>query len=145
MSLLQAVHLQMTSKTATIQYKPVTSLAGNNNALAHYELSRGFDQISHALSDIHGLYGCSCNLFDVISVYSLNLGKLPGRFSYERLGSPLTLNNVTRVVHIITVPFFTLVILMKTKALGQNASKASKSVNTEPTTGIYFMCTCASN
>ena len=28
MSLLQAVHLQMTSKTATIQYKPVTSLAG---------------------------------------------------------------------------------------------------------------------
>ena len=55
------------SKTATIQYKPVMSLAGNNNALAHYEQSPGFDQISHALSNIHGLYGCSCNLFDVIS------------------------------------------------------------------------------
>ena len=58
--------------------------AGNNNPLAHYEQSRGFDQISHALSNIHGLYGCSCNLFDVISVYSLNPRKLRGRFSYER-------------------------------------------------------------
>ena len=70
-------------KTATVQYKPSTSLVGNNNALAHYEQSRGYDQISHALSNIHGLYGWSCNLLDVISVYSLNLGKLPGRFSYE--------------------------------------------------------------
>ena len=61
-------------KTATIQYKPVTSLAGSNNALVHYKQSCGFDQISHAFSNIHGLYGCSCNLFDVISVYSLNLG-----------------------------------------------------------------------
>ena len=86
MSLLQAVHLQMTSKTVTTQYQPVTSLAGNNNTLAHYEESRGYDQISHALSNIHGLYGCSCNLFDVTSVYSLNLGELPGRFSYERPG-----------------------------------------------------------
>ena len=78
----------MTSKTATIQYEPVTCLAGNNNVLAHYEQSRGFDQISHALSlsNIHGLYGCSCNLFDVISVYSLNPRKLPGHFSYERPG-----------------------------------------------------------
>ena len=65
----------MTSKTATIQCKPVTSFAGNNNVLAHYEQSCGYDQISHALSNIHGLYGCSCNLRDVISVYSLNLGK----------------------------------------------------------------------
>ena len=65
---------------------PATSLAGNNNALAHYEQSRGYDQISHALSNIHGLYGWSCNLLDVISVYSLNPGKLPGRFSYERPG-----------------------------------------------------------
>ena len=72
-------------KTATVQYKPATSLAGNN-ALAHYEQSRGYDQISHALSNIHGLYGWSCNLLDVISVYSLNPGKLPGRFSYERPG-----------------------------------------------------------
>ena len=80
------VHLQMTSKTATIRYKPVVNLAGNNNALAHYEQSRGFDQISHALSNIHGFHGCSCNHFDVISVYSLNPRKLPGRFSYERPG-----------------------------------------------------------
>ena len=74
----------MTSKTVT---KPVTSLAGNNNTLAHYSIqSRGFDQISHALSNIHGLYGCSCNLFDVLSVYNLNPGKLPCRFSYKLTG-----------------------------------------------------------
>ena len=84
MSLLQVVRLQMTSKTATIQYKPVTSLAGNNKVFAHYKQSHGYDQISHALSNIHGLYGCNCNLPDVISVYSLNPGKLPGCFSYER-------------------------------------------------------------
>ena len=77
------MHLQMTSKTVT---KPVRSLAGNDNTFAHYKQSRGFDQISHALSNIHGLYGCSCNLFDVISVYRLNPGKLPGRFSYKRPG-----------------------------------------------------------
>ena len=58
-------------KTATVQYKPATSLAGNNNALAHYKESRGYDQISHALSNVHGLYGWSCNLLDVISAYSL--------------------------------------------------------------------------
>ena len=73
-------------KTVTVLYKPSTSLAGNNNALAHYEQSRGYDQISHALSNIHGLYGWSCNLFDVISIYSLNPGKLPGRFYYKRPG-----------------------------------------------------------
>ena len=76
----------MTSKTATVHYKPVTSLSGNNNALAHYEQSRGYDQISHALSNIHGVYRCSCNLLDVTSVYSLNPGMLPGRFSYKRPG-----------------------------------------------------------
>ena len=69
-------------KTATIH---VMSLAGNNT-LAHYEQSRGYDQISHALSNIHGLYGCSCNLLDVLSIYSLNMGKLPGYFSYKRPG-----------------------------------------------------------
>ena len=37
-------------KTATIQYKPVTSLTGNSNAFAHYEQSGGYDQISYALS-----------------------------------------------------------------------------------------------
>ena len=58
-------------KTATVQYKPATSLAGNNNALAYYKESRGYDQISHALSNVHGLYGWSCNLLDVISAYSL--------------------------------------------------------------------------
>ena len=73
-------------KTATVQYKPATGLAGNNNALARYAQSRGYDQISHALSNIHGLYGWSCNLLDVISVYSLYPGKLPGRFSYKRPG-----------------------------------------------------------
>ena len=34
--------------------KPVMSLAGNNNALAHYEQSHGYDQISHAVSNITG-------------------------------------------------------------------------------------------
>ena len=69
MSLLQAVYLQTTSKTVTIKYKPVTSLAGNNT-LTHYKKSRGYDQISHALSNIHGLYGCSGNLLDITSIYS---------------------------------------------------------------------------
>ena len=50
--------------------------------LAQYKQSRGFDQIhvSHALSNIHGLCRCSCNLFDVISIYSLNPCKLPRPF-----------------------------------------------------------------
>ena len=51
--------------------------------LACYKQSCGYDQILHALSNIHGLYGCSCNLFDIISVYSLNPSKLPGHFSYD--------------------------------------------------------------
>ena len=46
----QAVRLQVISKTATAQYKPVMILVGSNNTLAHYEQSRGYDQISHALS-----------------------------------------------------------------------------------------------
>ena len=42
-SLPQAVRLQMTSKTVTVQYnKPVTSLTDNNNALADYEQSSGY-------------------------------------------------------------------------------------------------------
>ena len=44
-NLLQAVCLQTTSKTATIQYKPVTSLASNNNELTHYKQSCGYNQI----------------------------------------------------------------------------------------------------
>ena len=47
-------------KTATVQYKPATKLAGNNNALTHYEQSRGYDQILHVLSNIHILYS-TCN------------------------------------------------------------------------------------
>ena len=42
----------MTNKTANIHYKPVMSLAGNDNA-------RGYDQISHALSTIHASYGAA--------------------------------------------------------------------------------------
>ena len=41
------------------------------------------DYHNHALSNIHGLYGWNCNLLDIISIFSLNPGKLPGRFSYE--------------------------------------------------------------
>ena len=52
--------------------------------LAHYEQSHSYDQTLHALSNIHGLYGCSCNFLDIISIYSLSLGKLPGCFSYKR-------------------------------------------------------------
>ena len=72
-------------KTATVQYKPATSLAGNN-ALAHYEQSRGYNQISHCIIQYSGW---NCNLLDVISVYNLNPGKLPGRscrFSCKRPG-----------------------------------------------------------
>ena len=69
MGLLQAVHLQMT-KTATIQYKPVMSVASNNNALhitnSHVAMIK---IISHALSNIYGLYMCSCNLCDIIFIY----------------------------------------------------------------------------
>ena len=75
--------VQMSSKIATVQYKPVTSLAGSNNALTHYKLTWLWSILSHPLSNIYGLYGCSCNLLNIISVYSLNLGKLPGHFSYE--------------------------------------------------------------
>ena len=80
----------------------MTSKTGNNNELAHYEQSRGFNQISHALSNIHGLYGCSCNLFDVISVYGLKPGKLPGHFSYERPGYEASTQAFTIPRHLIT-------------------------------------------
>ena len=68
----------MTSKTLTIQYKPVTTLAiaGNNNALAHYKQSPGCEQILHHEYSLLALS-------DVISIYSLDLGKLPGCSSYE--------------------------------------------------------------
>ena len=53
------VRASLTSKTATVQYKPVTSLPGNNNALAHYEQSGGYNPISYALSNIHGCIGAA--------------------------------------------------------------------------------------
>ena len=68
-------------KTATVQYKPVTQVLLATKT--DYEQPRRYDQISHALSTIHGLCGCSCNFLDIIPVYSLNPGKLPGRFSYK--------------------------------------------------------------
>ena len=40
-------------------------------------------RMSHSLSNIHGLYGWSCNLTGVISIYSLNPSKLPGCFFYK--------------------------------------------------------------
>ena len=76
-------------KKETVQYKPTSSLAGNNNALAQYEQSRGYDQISHALSNIHGLYGWSCNLLDVTSVYSLNPGSCQAISPTNGLGTRL--------------------------------------------------------
>ena len=83
MSLLQAVRLQMTSKTAN---KPVMSFTGRNNTLAHFKQSHGYDQMSHSLSNIHCVYTCTRNLLDIISVYSLDKSKLPRRFSCERPG-----------------------------------------------------------
>ena len=42
-------------KPAIIQYKPVTSFAGNENMLGYYEQSHGYVQIS--LPNIHGCMG----------------------------------------------------------------------------------------
>ena len=69
-SLLQAVRLQLTIKTATIQYKPVTSLAGNNMLTTHLHITNSHVAtfkcyISHALSNILG-----CTSAAVISVTS---------------------------------------------------------------------------
>ena len=70
MSLLQAVRLQLTIKTATNQYKPVTSLAGNNVLTTHLHIMSSHVAtfkycISHALSNILG-----CMSAAVISVVS---------------------------------------------------------------------------
>ena len=70
-------------KTTPPNIKLGTSLA-SNTALAYYGQSHGYNQIGHVLSNIHGLYRCSCNLLDVhVSGYSLNLENLTGCFSYE--------------------------------------------------------------
>ena len=60
----------MTSKTATIQYKPVTSLAGNNMLTAHLHITNSHVAmfkyyISYALFNILG-----CMSAAVISVTS---------------------------------------------------------------------------
>ena len=81
----QADVMCVESEPFKLQHRGEGSLAGNN-ALVHYEYSHSYNQISHALSNIHGLYRCSCNLHDVKSVYSLNLSNLPGRFSYKQPG-----------------------------------------------------------
>ena len=78
----------MTSKTATIQYKPVTSLVGNNNVLAHYQqykivLSAGTVVIAHKLakkknccskhySDLFVILRC---IYDVIEILQLSREK----------------------------------------------------------------------
>ena len=77
-------------KTATIQYKPVTSLTGNSNSFAHYEQSRGYDQTSHALP---------WPVRVQLSVYSLNTGKLPDRFSYKWPGYEANVNYDYATVH----------------------------------------------
>ena len=91
--------------------KPVTSLAGNN-VFTHYKQSQNYNQISHALSNIYGLHGCSCNLLDVISVYSLNLDKLPGRFSYKWLGYEANELNAWVLISWCHMPF--LLVLIRT-------------------------------
>ena len=54
-------------KTATVQYEPVTSLAGNNVHM-HSHMAT-----IKSLSNIHGLYWWRCNLFDVIHYSHFNL------------------------------------------------------------------------
>ena len=65
------LHWEITGETANIQYEPVTSLVSNNNALAYYSHVAKFKNCMQ-LSNIHELYGCSCNLCDKFR-YSLNL------------------------------------------------------------------------
>ena len=68
-----------------------TSMAVTNYGLMLFRLLPFYllpfccDQISHALSNIHGLYGCICNLLDVISVYSLNPGNFQAIFPMNTL------------------------------------------------------------
>ena len=60
--------------------KPATSLAGNNNALAHYEQSRGFDVISvYSLNPrkyCDGVWsGCSKTVSDELEVVHNNAAR----------------------------------------------------------------------
>ena len=89
------VRLQMASKTATIQYKPVTSLAGNNNTLAHYEQSMATIKYHMHYPISMACMSAAVIIFEVISIYSLNPGKLPGHFSYERPGYEASFHSET--------------------------------------------------
>ena len=52
-------------------------------------------KIKYHISNIHSLYRCSCNLFDVICVvYSLNQDKLPGHSPTTSLGTRLALSQL---------------------------------------------------
>ena len=71
---------------ATIQYKPVTSLADNQtHSLIMNSHMASIKNHMHYPIFMACTGAAACNLLD-ISVYSLNPGKLPGRFSYERTG-----------------------------------------------------------
>ena len=76
----------MTSKTATIQYKPVMSLAKYNNTLAHFKMSRGFDQISHALSNIMACTGAAVIFLTSYPYTVWNRVSCQAVFSYKRPG-----------------------------------------------------------
>ena len=71
-------------KKATIQFEHSHMTVCNMQAHCSCQQCLLWAYISHALSSIHGLYGWSCNIGDIISRYSWNLWKLPGHFSYER-------------------------------------------------------------
>ena len=62
----------MTSKTVTIQYKPVTSLAAINN-ISHITNNSHVATIKYHMHYpiFMACMECSCNLLDVISIYSL--------------------------------------------------------------------------
>ena len=57
----------------TAQYKPATSLSGNNNALAHYEQAT-IKYHMHCPIFMACTGGAVISLHDVIFVYSLNPG-----------------------------------------------------------------------
>ena len=66
------------------------------NAILH----EGYQSLSSALmSSIHGLYGSSYNLHDVISRYSLNLGKLPGQDSEYLKHFEISLLNIVVIAN----------------------------------------------
>lgn len=101
-SLLQAVCWKVTSNTGTIQYKLVTSLAANSNALAYYKQSHGYARISHTISNIHGLFGWSCNNHGIISEHTSTLNLL-GCFSHKWPGYEGKLRNTWICEHVMYI------------------------------------------